>query len=280
MSPSPTDEQDALGVSGATRILGLVADPVVQARSPAMATALLRRHGRFGAFVLVPMETPAGALGDVVVGLRRIGNFAGAIVSMPHKTAIAPLLDELTPAAQQVGAVNVVRRAHDGRLVGTVLDGEGFVAGLAAAGHVVARRRCLLAGAGGAAAAIAVALAEHGAAALTIVNRTVAKAEALAVRVRAAHPGVVVEAVGAADEHRDWDLAINATSLGMRPDDAVPFSDAVLAHVAVVAECVVAPETTRLLARARELGRTIHGGLPMLRAQMELMLRFMGVDGV
>src|SRR6185369_6762333 len=133
-------------ITGATRILGLIADPVVQARSPAMATALLREHGRFGAFVLLPMATPAAALGDVLAGLRRIANFAGAIVSMPHKTAIVPLLDQLTPAAAQVGAVNVVRRDPDGRLVGTVLDGEGFVAGLTAAGHRVDGAACLLAG--------------------------------------------------------------------------------------------------------------------------------------
>lgn len=278
MTASPTDEPDAFAISGATRILGLVADPVVQARSPAMATALLRRHGRFGSFVLVPMETPADALIDVVAGLRRIGNFAGAIVSMPHKTAIVPLLDELTPAAQQVGAVNVVRRTSAGRLVGTVLDGEGFVAGLLEAGHDVRGASCLLAGAGGAAAAIACALAEHGCASLTVVNRTRRKAADLVARVGSVFPKVVLS-VGD-DPQRRYDLAINATSLGMRDIDRVPFDDGQIARVALVAECVVAPETTRLLARARELGRGVHGGLPMLRAQMELMLRFMGVDGV
>ena len=276
--PSSTTDDDALGISGGTRILGLVADPVVQARSPALATALLRRHGRFGAFVLVPMETPAAALAAVVTGLRGLGNFAGAIVSMPHKTAIVPLLDELTPAARAVGAVNVVRRTADARLVGTVLDGEGFVGGLGGAGHHVAGAHCVLAGAGGAAAAIAVALAAHGCASLAIVNRTRAKAERLAARVRLAHPKTAV-AVGD-DGRRGYDLAVNATSLGMRPDDALPFGDDVLARVRLVAECVVAPETTRLLARARELGIAVHGGLPMLRAQMELVLRFMGVDGV
>jgi shikimate dehydrogenase len=104
------------GISGRTRMLGLIADPVVQARSPAMANALLEERGRFGAFVLLPLEVPAGALADVVGGLRRIGNFAGAIVSMPHKTAIVPLLDELTPEARLAGAVNVVRHGGEGRV--------------------------------------------------------------------------------------------------------------------------------------------------------------------
>jgi shikimate dehydrogenase len=265
-----------LGISGATRILGLIADPVAQSRSPAMATALLREHGRFGAFVLLPMATPAGALADVLAGLRRITNFAGAIVSMPHKTAIVPLLDELTPAATEVGAVNVVRRDPDGRLVGTILDGEGFVAGLVAAGHRVEGTACLLAGAGGAAAAIAHALAAHGCASLTLVNRTRAKAEALARRVSAAHPRIETTLADAAD--RRYDVAINATSLGMQPDDALPFGDDVLDRTRLVAECVVAVETTAVLARARDRGVAVHTGVPMLSAQLELILRFMGVD--
>ena len=275
-SPDASDALDALGISGATRILGLIADPVVQARSPAMATALLRARGRFGAFVLLPMATPAGALADVLAGLRRLENFAGAIVSMPHKTAIVPLLDELTPAAEQVGAVNVVRRASDGRLRGTILDGEGFVAGLRAAGHEVRGAACMLVGAGGAAAAIAFALADHGAASLTIVNRTAAKSARLAERVAAAFPATIV--TSADDGDRRYDVAINATALGMREHDGLPMSDTLLARARVVAECVVAPEETRLLSHARALGRVVHGGVPMLRAQMDLMLRFMGVE--
>src|SRR5262245_52610518 len=115
-------------VSGRTRLLALIADPVAQARSPAMANALLAERGQDGAFVLVPMQVPSGGLTDVVAALRRVVNLAGAIVSMPHKSAIVPLLDELTPDAAMVGAVNVVRRTAEGRLVGTVMDGEGFVA--------------------------------------------------------------------------------------------------------------------------------------------------------
>ena len=121
-------------ITGRTRILGLIADPVVQARSPGMATALLREWGQLGAFVLLPMQVPAGALEIVRRRAAQIENFAGAIVSMPHKSSIAALLDELTPrgATGRCGE----RRAADrrGRLVGTILDGEGFVAGLRVGG--------------------------------------------------------------------------------------------------------------------------------------------------
>jgi len=262
-------------ITGATRFLGLIADPVVQARSPAMVTATLERWGRWGEVVLVPMQVPAGALAEVIAGLRRIESFGGAIVSMPHKTALVPLVDELAPAAEAAGAVNVIRRTSDGRLLATLLDGEGFVAGLRAAGRDVGGTDCLLVGAGGAASAIALALAAHGAASLTIANRTHTKAAALAGRVRAAFPNVRV-AIGDADDRR-YDLAVNATSLGMRDGDDLPMTDDQIDRASVIAECVVAPEITPLLAAARARGRAVHTGVPMLHAQIELMLRFMGV---
>jgi shikimate dehydrogenase len=260
-------------ISGATKILALIADPVVQARSPGLATTILQRRGRFGEFVFVPLQTPDGALADVVAAIRRIPNVAGAVVSMPHKQAILPLLDEVLPDGRVVGAVNVVRRDADGRLTGTTLDGEGFVAGLDGAGHGVRGRTCVMAGAGGAGSAIAFALARHGCASLAILNRTQAKADALATHVRAAFPGLDVRAD---DDRRSFDVAVNATSLGMRTGDALPMSRDLVGRSALVAECVLAPDMTPLLELARALGRTIHPGLPMLTAQMDLLLDFMG----
>jgi shikimate dehydrogenase len=260
-------------ITGATKLLALIADPVVQARSPGLVTTILQRRGRFGDFVFVPMQVPDGALGDVVPAIRRIGNFAGAVVSMPHKQAMLPLIDEVLDDGRVAGAVNVIRRDADGRLIGTTLDGEGFVAGLAGAGHGVRGATCVMAGAGGAASAIAFALARHGCAALAIVNRTQAKADALAAQVRAAFPSVDVRA---GNDGRRWDVAVNATSLGMRPGDALPMTRDLLERSSLVAECVVAPEMTPLLALARDLGRPIHPGLPMLTAQLDLLLDFMG----
>ncbi len=262
-------------ITGATRLLGLIADPVVQARSPAMANTLLQQRGQLGSFVLLPMQVPAGALPDVTAAIRKIQNFAGAIVSMPHKSSIVPLLDQLTPEARLVGAVNVIQRTADGRLFGTVLDGEGFAAGLRSGGHEVRGASCLLVGAGGAASAIAFALAGHGCGSLTITNRTATKAASLASRLRAAFPCVRVQ--NGDDVGARFDIAINATSLGMKADDELPMSDDVLERSTVIAECVVAPEMTRLLDVARARGRAIHTGVPMLAAQMDLMLRFMGV---
>jgi shikimate dehydrogenase len=262
-------------ITGATRVLGLIADPVRQARSPAMANARLLEWRLYGEYVLVPMQVPAAGLAEFVAALRHQRNFSGAIVSMPHKIEIVGLIDELTPEARLVGAVNIIRRNPAGHLTGTVLDGEGFVGGLVGAGHRVRDAVCLLVGAGGAASAVAFALAKHGCAALHLANRTPAKAAALAARIRAAFPGVELTVGGAAPPRID--IAINGTSLGMQAGDALPLSIDVIDRSALVAECVLAPEMTRLLDVARQRGRAIHKGVAMLTAQLDLMLAFMGV---
>jgi shikimate dehydrogenase len=192
---------------------------------------------------------------------------------MPHKSAIVPLLDEVAPEARDVGACNVVRRDAGGRLAGTMLDGEGFVAGLRRAGLDVAGKRVFLAGAGGAAAGIAFALAKHGAGSLSIHNRTLARAEALGARVRVAWPRLRVATAG--PDPTGHDLVVNATSLGMRPGDPLPLDAAGLTPGMVAAEVVIAAEPTPFLAAAARRGCAVHPGLPMLEAQIELMLDFM-----
>jgi shikimate dehydrogenase len=223
--------------------------------------------------VLVPFHVGAGDFPTVVAALRAIRNLRGAIVSMPHKTALVDLLDEVTSEARQVGACNVVRRDPDGRLVGTMMDGEGFVAGLRGAGHDVRGRRVFLAGAGGAAAGIAFAVGKHGATGLTVHNRTAARAAALAGRVAAAWPGLAV-ATGGPDP-RSHDVVVNATSLGMQDDDRLPLDVAGLGPGMVAAEVVIQPETTRFLAAAAARGCAVHPGQPMLAAQIDLMIDFM-----
>jgi shikimate dehydrogenase len=261
-------------ITGATKILGLIADPVAQARSPAMANAMLQQRERLGAFVLVPMHVASDGLAACVAGLRNVRNFSGAIVSMPHKTIITQLLDELTPESQLVGAVNVICRRGNGRLVGTILDGEGFVGGLIRGGHRVAGASCLLSGAGGAASAVAFALAKHGCASICFVNRTRSKAETLAARVHRAFPAV--EVTTDVSRAARYDIAINGTSLGMKAGDDLPIPRDVIARSALVAECVIAPEVTRLLEVAGAQGCAIHTGVPMLEAQMAMILDFMG----
>lgn len=263
-------------ITGSTRILGIVADPVSQARTPSMANALLQERGLLGSFVMLPMHVSTDNLPLFIASLRTLKNFAGAVVSMPHKVITASLVDELTPEARLVGAVNVIRRNSNGRLVGTILDGEGFVSGLVAAGHRVNSARILLIGAGGAASAIAFALAKHGCASLCIQNRTPERASALLARVCCAYPQVELSTEVHATSH--YDIAINGTSLGMRPGDSLPISKSLIKRCDVIAECIVAPELTDLLQAASSQGKVIHTGVPMLAAQMSLMLAFMEVE--
>lgn len=256
-------------ITGRTALLAIVADPVAQALTPSLANAALAARGVDA--VLVPMRVARDELGAIVTALRAVGNFKGAVVSMPHKVAIASLVDARTTESRQAGACNVVRRAPDGRLEGTMLDGEGFVTGLRGAGHEVRGRRVFLAGAGGAAAGIAFALGKHGARSLTVHNRTVAKAEALATRVRAAHPALEVR-VGASPTGHD--LVVNATSLGMQADDPLPVDPAAFGPGVVAADVVIHPETA-FLAEAARRGATVHPGAPMLAAQIEPMLDYL-----
>lgn len=209
----------------------------------------------------------------VLRGLRGMENFDGAVLTMPHKTSAVALIDELTSSARLVGAVNVIRREPSGRLVGTLLDGEGFVTAIKHAGYSVGGKRCLVVGAGGVASAIAFALAKHRAASLCILNRTPTKAASLALRLRHAHPEIEVLTV--LHPTAEVDIAVNCTSLGMQAGDDLPMDVSVIARSVLVAECVVAPESTELLMLAEKKGRDVLPGIAMLVAQIDAMLAFM-----
>ncbi|HEX7416633.1 MAG TPA: hypothetical protein VF315_01145, partial [Steroidobacteraceae bacterium] len=225
--------------------------------------------------VLMPLHVSRESLATVIAGLRVVQNFRGAVITMPHKNAIVPLLDELTGDARDIGACNVFRREQDGRLIGTMLDGEGFVAGLRAKGQEVAGKRIYLAGAGGAAAGIAFALARHGAVQLSVYNRSAARGDALVQRIQLAWPRCSVRT--ADRDPAGHDIAINATSLGMAPADPLPFDTSALRAGMLVAEVVANPAVTRLLAQAAALGCGTHAGTLMLEGQIDLILQFLGL---
>jgi shikimate dehydrogenase len=224
---------------------------------------------------MIPMHVAADGLATAFAGLRRIKNLGGVVVTVPHKTAALALCDAVSSRARQVGAINAVRREPDGRLVGDMFDGLGFVAGLERAGISVRGSRVYLAGAGGAANAIAFVLADAGAAELTIANRTVAKAEDLLRRLRQFYPRLP-RRLGSADPS-GHELIVNATSLGLKQDDPLPLDVRRLTPGMTVAEIIMQPELTQLLAAAQASGCRIHLGRPMLDCQIELMASFMGI---
>ncbi len=257
-------------ISGHTKLIVILAHPVGHVRTPSAMNAHFAAMGRDA--VVVPMAVRAEDLSTVVGGLRRLDNLGGIVVTVPHKESIALLCDRLTEEARIVGAVNVIRRERDGSLLGGQFDGEGFVAGLLAAGHAVGGKRIWMAGAGGAAAGIGFALLRHGAAALTIHNRTEARAAALAARLGAAMPGAVVAAGGA--DPAGHDIVVNATSLGLKPGDALPVDPTLMHPAMLAAEVVMQPEVTPFLAAAAARGCATHGGLAMLTEQVAILADF------
>jgi shikimate dehydrogenase len=260
-------------ISGTTRIFGVLAHPVHQVKAPQLINRLLERIGFDG--VMVPIHVQPDGFAALVEALRQMRNLDGFVVTVPHKTSMPALCDELTPPARLVEAVNIVRRHADGRLSGGILDGDGFVSGLRGEGIEPAGLDVYMAGAGGAASAIAVALASAGVSRLTIANRTASKAQALAERLSDHFPSIDF-AVGTGDP-RGHALVINATSLGLQEDDPLPLEADRLAAGQIVAEIIMKPACTRLLSIATQRGCRIQYGEPMLAAQIELMAAFMGV---
>lgn len=260
-------------ITGRTRVLGILAHPTEHVKAPPGINRIAMMRGRDA--VMVPFNVAPADLDGFVASLRVLKSFDGAIVTVPHKQAIIELCDEVSPQALAVGAANVVRREADGRLVGDQLDGIGFVEGLRDQDIEVEGRRVYLAGAGGAANAIAFALADAGIVRLTLANRTLGKIETLAAKLRGAYPALDV-VIGSRDP-RGHDLVINGTTLGMNVSDPLPLDATLLEPGVIVAEVIMEPEITPLLAAARAAGCRVHLGRHMLDHQLQLMANFLGL---
>lgn len=262
-------------IHGGVQLFGILGDPIFQSRASALVNILLAERGLDQDNLMVPLHVSSRGLGATIQGLRHIRNFAGALITMPHKRPVLSYLDVLSPDAQLIGAVNIVRRMPDGRLEGDILDGQGFVTGLRQAGHSVQGKTCLLVGAGGAAAAIACALATHGCARLVIINRTERAAQDIANLVHNRWPQLPVTTQITRGER--FDIAINATPLGMKSTDPLPMSSELVSSCTLVADCIIAPETTPLLALAQQHQCVVHHGAPMFAGQMGNVLKFWGL---
>jgi len=256
---------------GASRVVGVMGDPVAHSLSPLLHNAAFDRLGLD--WVSVAFPVPAGAAEAALTGMRALG-IAGLSVTMPHKAPAFEAVDEASAVARRLGAVNCVTRRADGRLAGDSTDGAGFLAAVErAAGFTPAGRRCLVIGAGGAARAVVLALAEAGAAEVAVCNRTPERAEAAAALAGAAGR------VAGGDEVPHADLVVQATPVGMA---ALGGDGGGLADLGVdpdgfrpgqvVADLVYLPAETPFLAAARARGALAVGGLGMLVHQAALAL--------
>lgn len=253
-------------VNGSTKVLGVCGYPVEHSLSPAMHNAAIAALGVN--YTYVPFSVLPDNVGDAVRAMPALG-IVGLNLTIPHKERVLPYLDEIDAEAARVGAVNTVHN-DGGVLRGSNTDGRGFAAPLGAMGVRMAGARAVVLGAGGAARSVAFRLAAEGAA-VTIANRTLDRADALA-RVVQTALGVDVDSValdggsGLRGAMEAADLLVNTTSVGMWPheDDPLPVDDALLRADMVVYDLVYRPLETRLLAAARRAGARTLNGVGML----------------
>ncbi len=242
-------------------LYGVLGDPIAHSISPEMHNDAFRdnkMNAHYHAF-----QVSSERLADAVKGMNALG-VRGFNVTIPHKTAIMPYLDRIDPLAKVIGAVNTVK-LEDGLFVGYNTDGRGFVNGLKESlSAPLSSLNCLIIGAGGAARAIYYTLVEQGIGSITVCNRTVEKAEKLTED----HPDAEERRVIRLDEAekglQQYDLVINTTSIGMKPDtEAMPIALDKLKASAFVSDIIYNPLETTFLKTARQKGAAIQNGLPM-----------------
>ncbi len=224
--------------------------------------------------VVVPMACRAEDFAALLRPLFALVNLRGALVTMPHKIATAGLVDVLSPAARIAGACNAVRRDADGRLVGDMFDGEGFVRGLRRKGCALQGASALVVGAGGVGSAIAASLAGAGVAALALHDRDPFAAQALGERLRSHYPALTVQT--GSNDPAGVDNVVNATPMGMNDGDPLPLDVARIAPDAFVGEVVMKREMTAFLKAAQARGCRFQVGTDMLFEQIPAYLEFFG----
>lgn len=246
------------------RRAGVVGYPVRHSKSPLIHDYWLRKYNIDGAYDA--FELQSAELDSFIAGLAGSG-FAGVNVTVPHKTGVMPLMDELSAEARKAGAVNTIVARPDGTLFGHNSDGFGFLANLVEnkPDFDVKKSPAVVLGTGGAARGVCAALVLAGAPEIRLVYRTREKAERLA------------RSVGGNFRLTEWnkkeqalceaELLANATTLGMNGFDPLEIDLANLSETAVVADLVYAPLKTELLKQAEQKGCRTADGLGMLLHQ-------------
>ena len=224
--------------------------------------------------VVVPMGVTVADFATVMPALLRVTTVHGALITMPHKVSVLALADEVTPTAQIAGAANAIVKRPDGRVVADMFDGAGFVRGVERKGKRIAGSQVLVVGTGGVGSAIAASIAAAGPARLMVFDMNTAGAEALAGRLAQHYPALDVQ-TGSRDP-TGFDLVVNATPLGMKPDDPMPIDPARIAAGTFVGEVVMKEEYTPLLRAAREKGCPVQVGTDMLFEMIPAYLEFFG----
>ena len=257
------------GISGSTGLCGVIGDPIEHTMSPVMHNAAFRETGLD--YVYTASRVRSEELGEAIRGMRTL-NIRGLNVTIPHKVAVIPFLDEVDVLAEKIGAVNTIVN-DNGVLKGYNTDASGFLQALLEKGVDPQGKRVLVLGAGGASRAVSLALGERGAR-LVILNRLeeLDWAHELAARIGRLFDTEVKSGEltrdNTAEALVETDILVNTTSVGMSPEtDRTPVDADLLRPGLVVFDIVYNPLRTRLLSEAEAAGAETVYGIDMLAWQ-------------
>ena len=253
-------------ISGKTKICGLIGDPIEHSMSPAMHNTAFKNRGLD--YVYLPFRVAKAQLGEAILGVKAL-NIRGLNVTIPHKVSVIPLLDELDPLAEKIGAVNTIIN-NDGVLKGYNTDAHGFLRAILEQDIEPDGKSIVMLGAGGASRAISFILAERGAN-LVILNRQLELDWAVKLGNSISRTfGRKVKALELNEQNltpvlRKANILVNTTSVGMSPNiNETPIPARLLESDLVVFDIVYNPVKTKLLTEAESAGAKAISGLEML----------------
>ena len=259
-------------ITGKTTLIAHLGYPTEAFKAPMIYNPWFESKGIDA--VVMPIGVKAEDYPTSFKSIFRFTNLRGALVTMPHKVTTVGLVDEVTPTGQIAGACNAVLVRPDGSLLGDQFDGAGFVRGVQRKGLKLQGARVLVSGNGGVGCAIAASLAAAGVVHMALYDSHDASSQSLAARLREHYPKLVV-ATGSSDP-AGFDLIVNATPLGMKETDPLPFDVSRIAPSTFVGEVVMKQTITPLLAAAQAKGCAIQIGTDMLYEMIPAYLEFFG----
>ena len=260
-------------INGHTELIAHIGYPTHSFKAPMIYNPFFVKHDINA--VVVPMGCKPEDFSVFLKPVFQLSNIRGALITMPHKVTTVGLLDEVSAAVKVAGACNAVKRTEDGRLVGDMFDGEGFVRGVQRKGFDLTGKRVLVVGSGGVGCAIAASLAGAKIAAITLFDVNAASAEALGQRLKQNHPHIDVST--GSNDPAGHDLVVNATPMGMNEGDALPMDVSRISPDAFVGEVVMKTEMTAFLQAAKNRGCRVQVGSDMLFEQIPAYLEFFGL---
>ncbi len=260
-------------ITGNTEIIAHIGYPTHAFKAPMIYNPYFDHAGIDA--VVVPMGCKAEDYPAFLKAVFSLQNIRGALITMPHKVTTTGLLDEVSPTAQIAGACNAVRRRADGKLVGDMFDGEGFVRGVQRKGLQLKGIHALVVGCGGVGSAIAASLAAAGIGAITLFDAYAPSMDGLASRLRQHYPALQVTT--GSNDPAGCDLVVNGTPMGMNDGDPLPMDVERIAPTTFVGEVVMKSEMTAFLRAAVARGCPVQVGTDMLFEQIPAYLEFFGL---